>query len=441
VKFSKKEDFMTEDQKKRVAAFRFGVISDFVNAAGLEHGERERLLREKCARKWEIPHSGRTRIGRGTIQRWIGLYEAGNGNIESLFPRDRNDRGQSRTVDGETESALIRVRKEFPRATAESLVKIMRERALVTPGTVLNLSNVYRVLHRHNLMRPNAGVPEDRRKFEAQYPNDLWQSDVMHGPRVDFGGKRKKTYLIAIIDDHSRLIPYARFYFSEKLAFWLDTFEKALLRRGLPRKLYVDNGGAFRSRHLEYVAASLGIALIHARAYKPQGKGKIERWFKTVRSRFLPTFAGRTIEELNVAFAAWLEQYHAAKHGSTGQTPFGRFTSHTECLRAAPQNLRDHFRKTARRRVAKDRTITLCGILFEGPVELIGKRVELLWHEDEPETAEIMFGQKSYGPARPVDVNVNYRIKRNKNSDTDMMPAGNEPKYRGGRLWAGGREK
>ena len=432
---------MTEDQKKRVAAFRFGVISDFVNAAKLEHGERERLLREKCARKWEIPHSGRTRIGRGTIQRWIGLYEAGNGKIESLFPKDRNDRGQSRTVDGETESALIRVRKEFPLATAESLVKIMRERDLVTPGTVLNLSNVYRVLHRHNLMRPNAGVREDRRKFEAQYPNDLWQSDVMHGPHVDFDGKRRKTYLIAIIDDHSRLIPHARFYFSEKLAFWLDTFEKALLRRGLPRKLYVDNGGAFRSRHLEYVAASLGIALIHARAYKPQGKGKIERWFKTVRSRFLPTFSGQTIEDINGAFAAWLEQYHMTKHGSTGQTPFGRFTSHTECLRAAPQNLRDHFRKTERRKVAKDRTVTLNGILFEAPVELIGKRVELLWHEDEPETAEIVFGQKSYGFARLVDVNVNCRVRRNKNNDADLVPAANESKYRGGRLWSGGREK
>lgn len=101
----------------------------------------------------------------------------------------------------------------------------------------------------------------DLRKLEAKYPNDLWQSDVMHGPRVDFDGKRKKTYLIAIIDDHSRLIPKDRFWFSEKLAFSLDTFEKALLRRGLPRKPYIDNGGAFRSRHLEYAAASLGIAL------------------------------------------------------------------------------------------------------------------------------------------------------------------------------------
>ena len=107
-----------------------------------------------------------------------------------------------------------------------------------------------------------------------------------------------------------------------------------------------------------------------------------------------------------------------------------------ECLRAAPKNLKDHFRKTARRKVAKDRTITLNGKLFEGPVSLIGKRVELLYHESEPEAVEIVFDKKSYGTARPVDLHVNYRIKRDKNSQTDMTSE-NGPKYRGGRLWSG----
>ncbi len=429
---------MTEDQKKMIAAFRFGVICDFVNGPRLEHGERERLLREKYGRKWPIPFSAKTSISRGTIQRWIGLYETGNGKLESLYPRDRRDKGKSRSIDADTESSLLHVRSEFPCATAEGLIRIMNERKSITPGVDLNISNVYRLLHSHDLMRPKVGKPEDRRKFEAQYPNDLWQSDVMHGPRVDFEGKRKKTYLIAIIDDHSRLIPYARFYFSERLEFYIDAFEKALLKRGLPRKLYVDNGAAFRSHHLSHIAASLGIALIHARPYKPQGKGKIERWFKTVRTRFLPTFTGRTIEEINGGLSAWLENYHSRKHGSTGQTPFERFTSNMECLRAAPRNLKDHFRKTARRKVAKDRTITLNGRLFEGPVSLIGKRVELLYHESRPTEVEIVFHKKTYGPARPVDVHVNCRIKRDKNSNTDMTSE-KGPKYRGGRLWSGGK--
>ena len=267
---------MTEEEKMAVATFRFGVIAEFVNGPAPEYGEKERLLREKCARKWDIPHSSKTRISRSTILRWIADYKAGNNKLEALYPKDRNDRGKSRSLDEETSLALIRLRNELPKATAIKLMKQMNERGLVTPGIELNLSTVYRFLHRHDLMARPGKKPEDRRKYEAQLPNDLWQADVMHGPKVEFEGRQRKTYLIAIIDDHSRLIPYARFYLSEKLSCWLDALEQALARRGLPRKLYVDNGAAFRSKQFEATAASLSIVLIHSRPYKPQGKGKIE---------------------------------------------------------------------------------------------------------------------------------------------------------------------
>jgi transposase InsO family protein len=114
----------------------------------------------------------------------------------------------------------------------------------------------------------------DRRKYEAELPNDIWQSDVMHGPKVVVNQRRRKAYLIAVFDDHSRLVPFAGFYLSENLAALKDAFEKALIKRGLPRKLYVDNGSAFRSRQLEHVCASLAIALIHSTAHQPQGKLK-----------------------------------------------------------------------------------------------------------------------------------------------------------------------
>ena len=146
---------------------------------------------------------------------------------------------------------------------------------MVAPGTELNLSTIYRFLHQHNLMKIHDHQPEDRRKFEAELPNDMWQSDVMHGPLIAVGNKMKKA---RPADDHSRLITHGEFYLSEGIGSYVDALEKALLRRGLPRKLYVDNGPAFRSLHLEHIAASLGIALIHSRPYKPQGKGKIERF-------------------------------------------------------------------------------------------------------------------------------------------------------------------
>ena len=425
---------MTEDEKMQVAVFRFSVIGDFVTAIAMSRAEKRRLMREKCARKWQIPFSEKTRISRGTIQRWCRVYRNSGGDLKSLYPQDRSDQGKSRAMDEETCLSLIGLRLAMPALTVPQLIEQMNVQNRATPGIVLNNSTVYRFLHQHNLMASQMKKPVDRRKFEAELPNDLWQSDVMHGPKVDVDGKMRKTYLIAIIDDHSRLIVQARFYLSEKLSSYLDAFENAIAARGLPRKLYVDNGAAFRSRHLEYITASLSISLIHAKPYTPQGKGKIERWFKTVRGSFLPLFKGTGLSQLNDALTRWVRNgYNKKIHSATGQTPFERFTGKMHCLRSAPVNLKDHFRKVARRTVSKDRSVTLNGRLYEAPVALIGKRVELLYHGSQPVNLEIKYQNKSFGLIRGVDLHVNCRVKRDKNNNP-QIESSSLTKYLGGKL-------
>ena len=425
---------MTEEQKKEVAVFRYGIIADFVGATRLDQGEQEKLLQDKCARKWQIPYSGRTRLSRSTILRWIRFYKEGNGKIESLYPQERDDQGRGRALDEETSLILIDLRRQLPKASVPELIRILRERRLVPEGTPLCRTTIYRFLHRCNLMKKQAPPSSDRRKFEAESPNDLWQSDVMHGPLLYCDDKRRKSYLIAFIDDHSRLIPHGRFYHSEGIAAFMDSFSRALQKRGLPRKLYVDNGSAFRSRQLEFTTASLGIALIHARPYQPQGKGKIERFFKTIRTQFLPFFKGETFDDINLAFSLWLdEQYHRRAHSSTGQSPFMRFTSNMQCLRNAPDDLSDYFRKMVRRRVNKDRSLVVDKRLFEAPVALIGRRVEVLYHEHTPEQVEIRSDGQSYGLLRQLDVHVNSRVRRDKNNQIELAET-NAPSQ-SGRLW------
>jgi putative transposase len=166
-------------------------------------------------------------------------------------------------------------------------------------------------------------------------------------------------------------------------------------------------------------------------------KGKIERFFRSVREGFLTGFKGESMEDLNEAFDLWVRDvYHERKHSSTGQTPFGRFTSNMECLRPAPADLMDHFRILARRRVAKDRTLTLNGKLFEAPVALVGKQVELLYHEREEGRVEVRCGGKSFGFIRAVDIHVNCRVKRDKNNNAQVSPPGPESRYKGGNLWS-----
>jgi transposase InsO family protein len=430
---------MDEEHKRQIAVWRFGVIGDFVTPIRLDYGERERLLRDKCAREWQIPFSDRTRLARTTILSWIQAYLAGNRRLEALMPRDRSDRGTSRVLDEDTAQALVRLRAEMPKATVRRLITEAHQRRLVNPEVILSAATVWRFLNRRNLARPPAPAPEDRRKFEAELPNEVWQSDAMHGPLIIVEGKRRKVYLFAFIDDMSRLILHAQFYPSEQLEVYLDALRQALLTRGLPRKLYVDNGAAFRSLHLKEIAASLGIALVHSPPYQPQGRGKVERWFRTVRTEFLPGFRGQSLAELNEALDLWIrEVYHRRPHRGTGEEPLRRFASNTECLRPAPRDLEDHFRKSARRRVAKDRTVALNGRIYEAPVELVGAHVMLLYHPHDPARVECRREGRTHGMLRPVDVHVNCRVRRRQ--ETVRLEVEPRP-ISGGKLPFAGRQE
>lgn len=273
-----------------------------------------------------------------------------------------------------------------------------------------------------------------------ELPNDLWQSDWLHGPKIEVGAVLRKTYLFAILDDHSRLITHAEFYVSESIECFRDCIIKALEKRGLPRRLYTDNEAAFRTHLLRYACARLGIALLHSRPGIPEGRGKIERFFRTVRSQLLPLLTeAQSLDELNAGLARWLEQdYHARPHSSTHQTPLERYLAHLHALRPAPADVRDYFRFPVTRRVDKDRTVSLGGRLFEAPVGLIGRQVTLLYHRKDPLRVEVLLGEHSHGFLTPLDPLVNSRVRRTASLNIDVQPhdepAGPEL-YRGGSLF------
>ena len=165
-----------------------------------------------------------------------------------------------------------------------AIIKTLKHKKLIAPDE-RSISTVYRYLKNEELTVVNEEA-KDKRAFEASHPNEIWQSDVMHGPRVLVEGKLKKAYLIGIIDDYSRFIIHAQFYLAETRENFLDALRQAVLSRGLPQKLYIDNGSCYKALHLEQVAAQLGVTITHSRPYTPQGRGKIERWFRYVQDSF-----------------------------------------------------------------------------------------------------------------------------------------------------------
>lgn len=402
---------MDREQKEKVAIFRFGVIFPLVECQSRQiWGEKEGIIRELTGKEWDIPYSKKIYISKATILNWYNRYEVGGRRIEALFPLDRGDKGQNRALDDQTIDALLRMRKENPKLTIPRLIEKAKSDGVFPPDKNVPLATVYRLMKQHKLKTQKRA--EDMRKFEVQMSNDLWQSDCMHGPKVLHEGRPKKTYLFAIIDDHSRLIPHGQFYLAETLDNYLDCLWSAMRKRGVPRKLYVDNGPSFRSHRLQLGCASLRIGLRYARPYRPQGKGKIERYFRTVRSQFLPELPEKlTLDEINEYFSDYVENtYHTRRHGTTGQTPIQRYLQDGKSLRKAPDDLPEFFRKKEVRKVNNDRTVRLDGLLFEAPAGLIGQQVTLRF--ENYERIEVFTDEASRGFLKKLDVQVNSRVKR-----------------------------
>jgi putative transposase len=266
----------------------------------------------------------------------------------------------------------------------------------------------------------------DRRRFAFAFAGQLWMSDVMHGPAVHDGQRKRKTYLIAFIDDATRVITYAAFAFAENTAAFLPVFKGALIRRGLPERLYVDNGANYRSQHFALVCARLGVALIHARPHQPQGKGKIERWFRTVRQQLISALADEdlaSIDALNRRLWAYVEgEYHQRPHSGLEQrTPLDAWATLGEKVRFVEPHLDldDLFLAEAKRRVSSDRTVSLHGRLYEVDPLLVGSTVMLRYDPQAPPTRSILIVHegKPAGVATPLDAYANTRVRRARPTD------------------------
>jgi putative transposase len=237
-------------------------------------------------------------------------------------------------------SLIERLKRENPHRTGTTL---LRELALSSgqDRPALSASTLYRFLKQHGLSEKQLLAPPAHKKFAAELSNQIWQADMLFGPWVRRrNGGRMQVFLHATLDDASRLIPHAQFYPSQGLDAALDCLRHAVSARGIPIRLYLDNGKIYRSPQLARIAASLGTLIVHSRPYQPEGRGKVERWFRTVREQFLANLDPKhvlSLEELNDRLWIWIESvYHRAEHSALGTTPLARWQRDIEQIRQIP---------------------------------------------------------------------------------------------------------
>ena len=423
-----------------MALFRYGLIAEFLHRPHNQPGVYQRL-RQKAAQDYQIPGSLRQRVAAETLRHWIKDYK--RGGIDALKPKPRNDLGRSRALPQAMADQLLALKEEQPHLSVAQLIASLTPASTTAPTSAATAataqspwrpaaSTVYRLLRRAGLMDRSAehttGMDADRRRFAFEHPGQLWMSDVMHGPAVTLAGSRtrRKAYLIAFLDDATRVVPYCAFALAESTQAFLPVFKQALMRRGIPQRLYVDNGANYRSQQLALVCARLGIALIHARPYQPSGKGKQERFFRTVRSQLLPTLSEAdtaSLQALNRRLWAWVEtEYHHHPHrGLDGDTPLDRWvTGRAPRLPEPDLDLDALFLFEAKRRVQRDHTVSLNGTVFEVDAALVGQTVTLRYDPSTPagRGIEVWHEGRLAVCAKPVDAYANCFVRRRRPTQT-----------------------
>jgi len=402
------DEHKRRERAQAIGLFRFQLICPALDE-GLSTRQRGKLVREIAGRTHTDPFGNQIRISRETLDRWIRRYRAGG--FEALVPPPRR---VSIRTDAQVLELAASLKRENPTRTAAQVARILR----TATGWAPSESTLLRHFHRLDLMGPTAGEPSGVfGRFEAADPNEMWVGDALHGPRV---GDRK-TYLFAFLDDHSRLAVGYRFGYAEDTVRLAAALKPALAARGVPRSVYVDNGSAFADAWLLRACAKLGVSLVHSAPGRPQGRGKIERWFRSVRDQFLVEVTDSTREdltaagidhatalaELNRLFIAWVEtEYHRRVHSETAQSPLARWEAGWDRLGRTPamptaDDLTEAFLWSEYRTVTKTATVSLHTNTYQVDPALVGRKVELVFSPFDLETVEVRYRDKSYGKALP----------------------------------------
>ena len=374
-----------------VAMARYSVISPLVCREMTAEEYSEEVARVSAA-VHRFP-DGPKRVSKRNVRRWCAYYKKGRPPVcepgfDALLPAVRSDLGQTRVLDPELIDRAVALREEAPNRKTSRIITLLesqaKERGEALPKiseSTLNYHLRARGATRHKLRNKSRAF----RRYEHSSRNSCWQGDWSNGiwlPHPTQPGKMRQCFLHGFIDDKTRYIPHAEFYFRQTLPCLEDCLRKAVLKGGVPEMVYVDNGPCYQARQFKLLTGRLGIHLVYATEFCPEGKGKIERWIQTVQQDFFQEAelsGATTLAELNVFFWAWLDKiYHARKHTSTGHSPRELWEGSSQKIRyVPPEKLVDIFLWEEERTVDKSGTFQLDGNRYPVAEQLVREKIQV----------------------------------------------------------------
>ena len=410
---------MEQIQREAIALKKFSLISPVINGQVENANE---YFRKLSGESIDMPYSGMQQYSAKTFQSWLNEYR--RYGFESLVRPHRKDKGKRRKISSELGERIFNERKTNPDTPVSILYEKLVAEEVIDP-LIVSLPTVYRFVEDLNISGAlkDTGDEKEVRRFSHEKVGDLYQTDVMYGPCIKIGGKKHQTYLHMILDDCSRYPMYSQFYLSQNFETLRHCFKEAVLRRGVCRLIYTDNAKIYRGQQFGYICSSLGCTLLHSQPFVPQGRGKVERLFRTVRMRFLSTINEAEIDSLdtlNLLYFKWLEEDYIKKvHSSlNGLSPHDVLMSQVDNLKLISDRklLNEIFMYRITRKIQNDATCQIDNILYETDMCFAGKRMEIRydpeWVGDEAKGLPIYHEGKKVGEARMVRFHDNAHAKR-----------------------------
>ena len=410
---------MDDKTRNAVALKKFSIIGPVLNGQVKNNTE---YFKQMASSPIDMPYYGVRNYSYKTLESWLCDYN--KRGLDGLVRGCRSDKGKSRKISSELGEEILKRRKMNSRIPITILYEQLVSEGIIDPKNI-SRPTVYRFIEDLSLTGEFKNVDENPEslRFSHEHVGDLWQGDVMYGPFLTIGKKKIQTYLHMFIDDASRYPVYTQFYLSQNFETLRHCFKEAVLRRGIPKLVYTDNGKIYRSQQFEYICASLGSTLLHSQPFVPQGRGKVERMFNTVRMRFLSSIDPSTLkdlEDLNQKYFKWLEDdYKRKSHkGLNGLTPHDAFMSQISHVNLVNNidRINESFLLRISRKIQPDATTQIQNILYETDSKFSGKRVEIRyepeWLNDVTKPLYIYEDGKKLGEAKVVRFHDNAHAMR-----------------------------
>lgn len=408
---------MNDDDRTHEALFRHAVLGEMLSR-DLRRGELRRLLSDLSARTFEDHRGRRRQMAYKTLEQWLYAYR--HGGFEALKPMPRSDSGRSRVLPPDIEQLVIDLKREDPGRSCPLIVRELELAGRIGRGQVA-VSALQRLLRRRGLSGPRIELDRPARyRWEASMCGELWQGDALHGPVLfnPAAGRPQRVILFGLLDDRSRIVPYLEAGFGETEHRFLGVLYNAIARRGIVRSLLLDNHASFSGHDLRVLCATLGIRLVHSRPGDGPSKGKIERFWRTLREQLVDRLDLKTVitlDDLNLRLWSYVEgEYHVRPHASlSGKTPLEVWESGADDIRwpTDPACLEQAFHATVERLARNDSTVLWRGITYEVPPYLRGNKVRLRYSLLDTGRVSVVDSNVEI-PLRPVNTVANAHRSR-----------------------------